>query len=381
MPLHASNLREEIRQQALALGLDVAGFAPPVPPPHHESLLPWLAEGRQAGMAWLARNPARRQNPTSHLPDLATILVVGINCRPPGNPLDYLQDASRLGIASYARHGDYHLILQDKCRALISWLNHRLGQQVNHRIMVDWGAVMEKPLAVAAGLGWQGKHALLVNRQHGSWLHLAELLLPIPLAPDTPSRDHCGSCTRCQTACPTLALERAYSLDTRLCLAYHTVENPGSIPRPLRPLLANRVFGCDDCLVACPWNRFAPLCQQPELLPQGYNRPEYLLDYVGLDESQFLQLFQGTPLIRPGWQRFLRNLAVALGNWPHEQSIIALQQLLSSPFPLVREHAVWGLGHLFHAGWSLGEEALHRLNETEQDENVLQELAWALTGS
>lgn len=371
-------LKEALREQGYREGLDAIGFAPPLPPPHHEALLPWLAEGRQAGMAWLALAPQRRQDPRCQMAGLGTILTLGLNCRPPGPPLDYLDDPGRLGLAGYARHGDYHEILKTKARHLLAWLEATTGQTLAHRLFVDGGPVMEKPLAVAAGLGWQGKHGLLVNRRHGCWLLLAEIFLPLSLPPDSPSRDHCGRCDRCQTACPTGALADPYRLDANRCLAYHTVENRGAIPRALRAAMGNRVFGCDDCLAACPWNRFSPACREPALLPRADLTAPMLLTFVQLSPEEFAHRFKGHPLARTGVVRFLRNVAVALGNWRHTRAIPALEHLLGHAAPLVRQHAVWGLGQLRRTGLPQAEEPLHRHRPWETDPSVQAELDWAL---
>ncbi|MBF0154496.1 MAG: tRNA epoxyqueuosine(34) reductase QueG [Magnetococcales bacterium] len=309
-------LKERLRQQALLIGFDAAGFAEPALPPHGEKFSDWLEQGCQGDMAWLERHVERRQNPRLLLEGVASILVVGANYRPAGDPLDYLKDPGAMGVSAYARNRDYHLVLKKRLKFLHRWLEKELGQSLPVRLFVDTAPVLEKPLAVLAGLGWQGKNTMLVSRRYGCWLFLAEIFLTLPLPPDVPEQDHCGDCRRCLDACPTGALQRPYWLDARRCLAYITIESRGDIPAEYQSSMGNRVYGCDDCVVACPFNRFAPETAEPDYLPRAALQSPRLQDFVGMDEASFRDLFRQSPIKRLGRERLLRNINVALQNIP-----------------------------------------------------------------
>lgn len=332
----------EIREQALFLGFDLVGFAPAAMPVQGERLPAWLDAGYQGGMAWLERRPERRQDPRLLHPATATVVVLGINTRPGLDPPSH--PPGQALIATHAQGRDYHQVLRDKGERLVQWLTQRVGRAVSGRICVDSAPLMEKPLAQAAGLGWQGKNTLLVTRSHGCWLLLAEILLELPLLLDPPGRDLCGTCVRCLEACPTRAFAAPYVLDTRRCLSYWTIEHKGSIPLAMREAMGTRIYGCDDCLMVCPWNRFAPVAGELGALP-GLARP-HLRDFRGLDEAGFLALFGQTPVARIGWVRFLRNLAVALGHWRDPEAVVMARELCGHAHELVREHAAWALARL-----------------------------------
>ncbi|MEO5371247.1 MAG: tRNA epoxyqueuosine(34) reductase QueG [Magnetococcus sp. DMHC-1] len=308
------DLKEKLRRQALLVGFDVAGFAPPNPPPNGHYLAEWLAAGRQGEMTWMARHVEQRQNPALMLDGVGSILVVGTNYRPPDNPLDSLQDPEAMSVAACARNRDYHLVLKKQLHQVHQWLEGEVGHPVPARMFVDTAPVMEKPLAVLAGLGWQGKNTLLVSRRFGCWLLLAELFLTLPLPPDEPERDHCGDCRRCQDACPTQALALPYRLDARQCLAYMTIEARGAFPERGRQVLGNRVYGCDNCVAVCPFNRFAPVTQKTDFLPRSELQEPKLADFVALEEGRFREIFRQSPIKRLGRERFLRNLDMALKN-------------------------------------------------------------------
>ncbi|MBF0271010.1 MAG: tRNA epoxyqueuosine(34) reductase QueG [Magnetococcales bacterium] len=332
--------KEALRRQALAMGFAMAGFAPVRPPPHAQALQPWLDQGCHGGMAWLARDPQRRADPGHWMEGDGVILVLGFNLAPgPAQPGE--EDGDQGVIAAYARRRDYHDVLKQKVQELAIWLEGELGHPVWHRLFVDTGAVLEKPLATAAGLGWQGKNALLVTRGFGGWLMLAELFLGLPFSPDpVVVTDHCGTCDRCQRACPTGALSQAYRVDASRCLAYFTVESREPIPREYREALGNRIFGCDVCIRVCPWNRFAPVTSQAPVA--GTLRS--LMAWAALDGVAFQGIFRGTPVKRVGLTRFLRNVATALGNGQDPDGLWSLQRLLRHEAPMVRMHAAWGLG-------------------------------------
>ena len=339
-------LKEALRARALALGFDCAAFAPPTPPPHSDRLLYWLTSGAQGEMAWMARNTDRRTDPRLLMPGLGAILTLGVNYRPQGDPLAFLHDPGAAAFPAFAHNNDYHDELKKRAKPLFSWLETQIGHPLTGRIFVDTAPVLEKPLAAAAGLGWQGKNTLLVSRRFGCWLLLAELFLPLPLTPDPPVKDHCGACRRCLDACPTDALSQPYWLDASRCLSYHTIESPLPIPLKYRAAMGNRVFGCDDCVAVCPWNRFALPTGDAFFHPRPQLTNPQLLDFVHLDDAAFRTLFRKSPVKRTGVSRFLRNVAVALGNWAAPAALPALVHLLNHETPLVRGHAAWGVGQL-----------------------------------
>ncbi|MEO5353015.1 MAG: tRNA epoxyqueuosine(34) reductase QueG [Magnetococcus sp. XQGC-1] len=335
-----------LRQQAAVEGFSVAAVAPPAPPPHADSLGAWLQEGRHGEMGWMTRQPERRTDPRQLLEGLGSLLVLGLNDRPAGDPLAPGRDGGRAWVAAHARHREYHEILKERLQRLAAGLERWLGQPVVGRLCVDTAPLLEKPLAAAAGLGWQGKNSLLVSPRFGCWLLLAEFLLPFSLPADPPMPDRCGRCRRCLDACPTDALAQPYRLDARRCLAYLTIEHAGPIPMRYREAMGNRVYGCDSCLLACPWNRFAPVNPDPDLRPHPLLEALRLLDCLDLEEATFRTRLAHTPLRRMGIVRFLRNVAVALGNGGTPEGLAGLARLLHHGAPLVRGHAAWGIGRL-----------------------------------
>ncbi|MBF0162526.1 MAG: tRNA epoxyqueuosine(34) reductase QueG [Magnetococcales bacterium] len=360
-------LKESLRQQALVEGFSLAGFAAAAPPPHADYFEQWLQQNAHGNMHWLARQPERRQDPRHLLETLGSILVLGVNYAPGDDPLAPGRNPGQGWISLYARHRDYHDILKKRLQRLALWLEHRLQRPIQGRLLVDTAPLLEKPLACAAGLGWQGKNSLLVSRQFGCWLFLAEFLLPLPLPPDPPMADHCGDCRRCLSACPTDALAQPYRLHARHCLAYLTIEEAGPIPDRYRAAMGNRIYGCDDCLAVCPWNRFAPATQEVAFIPRPALQAPPLLELATLEEGSFRTLMQHSPIKRIGVVRFLRNVAVALGNWGAPEALPALAHLLQHGAPLVRGHAAWGIGRLAcqPAGTLLG-TAPERLLQEQQ---------------
>ncbi|MBF0620422.1 MAG: tRNA epoxyqueuosine(34) reductase QueG [Magnetococcales bacterium] len=306
-------LKEALRKQALEEGFQVAAFAPVAPPPHHDHLQTWLDQGCHGSMSWMTRNRQKREDPRQLMENLGTILVLGTNYKPPDDPLAGLADPSCGIISAYARNRDYHDRIKKRVRRLARWIETQTGQTIQGRIFVDTAPVLEKPLAAAAGLGWQGKNTLLVNRQYGCWLFLAELFLSITLPPDPPTPDHCGTCTRCIDACPTKALT-PYQLDASKCLAYLSIEHQGAIPEEFHKPMKNRLYGCDDCLVACPFNRFGPTTENPDFLPRKELINPPLEQLQQLDDEQFRERFRQSPVKRIGLERFRRNLAICIEN-------------------------------------------------------------------
>jgi epoxyqueuosine reductase len=301
-------------------------------------------------MDWMAAEQARRADPRALWPDVESIVVVGLNYGPPGDPLAALEQKSAASISVYARHRDYHDVLKGKLKLLASWFAgaaQRDGiEGAELKVFVDTAPVMEKPLAQAAGLGWQGKHTNLVSRELGSWLFLGSMFTNLTLAPDAPEADHCGNCRACLDVCPTGAFPAPYVLDARRCISYLTIEHKGQIGAEFRPLIGNRIYGCDDCLAVCPWNKFAQAAREAKLLPRPELSAPPLAELLRLDDAAFRTFFAGSPVKRIGSARFLRNVLIAAGNSGDPGMIEPVVGKLASASPLVRAMAVWALGRL-----------------------------------
>ncbi|MBF0448003.1 MAG: tRNA epoxyqueuosine(34) reductase QueG [Magnetococcales bacterium] len=377
--IHSTNLqqkrKEQLKRIAQEEGFDVVSFASPAPPPRAEFLTHWLERGSHGDMVWMEHNPHKRMDPNQLMEKLGCIMVLGLNYRPPGEPSPYLSDPGALGISAYARNREYQGYIKKKLKKMASRIEQTVGRSVEGRIFVDTAPVLEKPLAAGAGLGWQGKNSFLVNRNFGCWLFLAEFFLDLDLPPDPPDADHCGRCERCQVVCPTGALDTPWQLDAQRCLAYLSIESSGPIPRTHRQAMGNRVFGCDDCLTACPWNRFAPVTKAEFFLPRAALVAPRLLDFVHLDEADFRSLFSQSGIKRSGRIRFMRNLAVALGNWATEEAFAGLTHLFADPHPLIRGHAAWGLGQITTPK---ARELLRSAQYSEPDQWVKEEILLAL---
>ncbi len=338
-------LKEEIRRAALKAGFDAARFA--APDYGHRAaadLAQFLAEGRAGTMDWLTREPERRGDPKGLWPEVRSILVLGANYAPARDPLAALQAKDRGAISVYAQGDDYHRLMKKRAKRLARALAERHGIAV--KVFVDTAPVMEKPAAMRAGLGWQGKHTNLVSRDFGSWLFLAEVFLALELPPDAPEWDHCGSCARCIEVCPTGAITGPYRIDARACISYLTIEHKGPIPREFRAAFGNRIYGCDDCLAVCPWNKYAKACTEPAFLPRAELTAPRLADLAALDDTAFRALFKGSPVKRTGRNRFLRNVAIALGNSGGAAAVEPVRRLLDDAAPLVRGAAVWAAARL-----------------------------------
>ena len=331
---------ERVRGLARQAGFDVAGLARvEAVPAEAGRLLEWLAAGKHGDMGYLARDPARRSDPARVLPGARTVLSVGLNYWP-GELETPPERAGR--VAKYALGRDYHKVFETRLKRLERDLS-RAFSGMRSRRAVDHGPVLEKLWAERAGLGWRGKHTNLVSREYGSWLLLGELILDRTFLPDAAEPDHCGTCTRCITACPTGAITAPYQLDARLCISYLTIEHRGPIPEPLRPLLGDRVFGCDYCLDVCPWNRFARTAREADFRPRPGSLAPDLMELLALTEETFLERFAGTPVMRAKREGLARNAAVALGNIGGPECVPALNAALDDPSPVVREHAAWAL--------------------------------------
>ena len=324
-------------------------------------------------MAWMAETADRRADPCVLWPEVRSILILTMNYGPDRDPLTHLADASVAGISVYARHRDYHDIIKGKLKELAGFLVSRTGGDV--KVFVDTAPVMEKPLAAAAGTGWQGKHTNLVSRQLGSWFFLGSIFTTAELEPDTPEVDHCGSCKACLTACPTDAFPEAYRLDARRCLSYLTIEHAGPIPEEFRQPMGNRIYGCDDCLAACPWNKFAQVAQEAKLQARADLVDPPLADLLHLDDAGFRQKFSGSPIKRIGRDRFLRNCLIAAGNSGDRSLIPEVLRLASDAAPVVRGAAAWALSRLL-SDVELG-AVRQRLASAETDADVRAE--WQAT--
>jgi epoxyqueuosine reductase len=337
--------RAEIRAQALALGFDAIGFA------HAElaeatraELAAFIAEGRHGDMGWLADKADRRGDPQELWPEAATVIVLGLNYGPDNDPFDFKARPETGNISVYARHRDYHDTVKKRLKALGRWMAERYGCGI--KVFVDTAPVMEKPFAQAAGIGWQGKHTNLVSRDFGSWLFLGEVFTTLDLGGDNAEEDHCGGCHRCLDICPTRAFTAPYRIDARRCISYLTIEHKGSIRRELRPLMGNRIYGCDDCLAICPWNKFARPTAQADFLPRHELTAPRLAGLASLDEAGFRQFFTASPIKRIGRDRFLRNVLIAIGNSARAELADSAIARLQDASPLVRGAAVWAVSRL-----------------------------------
>jgi epoxyqueuosine reductase len=327
-------------------------------------------------MAWMAANADRRSDPHLLWSEVRSIVMLGVNYGPDCDPLAVLQQRSRGGISVYARGDDYHDLIKTRLKQIGRWLIEQAGGDV--KVFVDTAPVMEKPLAAAAGLGWQGKHTNLVSRQFGSWLFLGAIFTTLDLPPDAPEPDHCGACRACLDICPTAAFPAPYRLDARRCISYLTIEHKGQIPRELRPLLGNRIYGCDDCLAVCPWNKFAVAGHEAKLAAREALSAPQLADLARLDDVAFRALFAKSAVKRIGRARFIRNVLIAIGNSGDADLVPEAERLLDDESPLVRGAAVWALGRLDRK--RLGDCAKSR-RERERDPELKAEWTAALEGA
>ena len=334
-------MKEAIRQRAIELGFDACRMTSAESPPHAGFFERWLESSHHGEMTYLARNARKRVNPREVLPEARSVITLAASyhrdCDRPPEP-----KPARGVVARYARFADYHDILGRQLETLAHYIDERAPG--NRSLWyVDTGPVLERDLAQRAGLGFIGKHTNLISRKLGNWFFLSEIITTLELTPDLPEKNRCGTCSRCITACPTRAITAPFQLDARRCISYLTIELKGSIPIELRPALGNRVFGCDDCLAACPWNRFA---QEAQLL-RPYLRSDLqtpdLLEWLELDEAAFKRRFAGTPLMRSKRRGLLRNVCVALGNVGDARALPALRRAAADPEPLIAEHACWAI--------------------------------------
>jgi epoxyqueuosine reductase len=345
------DLKARLVEQAQALGFVAIGFAPAADDPRRAGRLrEWLAEGLHGEMEWMHARADVREGPQAMWPEAKSVIALGMSYAPDSDPLALAGDRERGRISVYAQGGDYHDTVKKALKALARWMAaeaEKLGHDPSLKVFVDTAPVMEKPLAEAAGIGWQGKHTNLVSREHGNWLFLGAIYTTLPFAPDMPHEELCGSCRACQDACPTDAFPQPFKLDARRCISYLTIEHKGPIPEEFRAAIGNRIYGCDDCLAVCPWNKFATTAARHKaFLPRAELAAPKLAELLALDDAGFRKLFSGSPIKRVGRNRFMRNCLIAAGNSGNLDLVAPVRELRADPDPVVAEAAEWALERL-----------------------------------
>jgi epoxyqueuosine reductase len=360
VPEHAGNfnraddlaeLKRRLVLHARELGFATVGFAPAADDPlRARRLQEWLAAGHHGEMTWMEERADVRQGPQSMWPEANSVIALGMSYAPDVDPLALAGDRERARISVYAQGRDYHDVLKKALKALARWLTAEAGQlglESALKVFVDTAPVMEKPLGEAAGLGWQGKHTNLVSREHGSWLFLGAIYTTLPFAPDAAHGARCGSCSACLDACPTQAFPAPFQLDARRCISYLTIEHKGPIPEEFRSAIGNRIYGCDDCLAVCPWNKFAQVAARHlAFAPRADLAGPRLAELLALDDAAFRALFSGSPIKRIGRDRFVRNCLIAAGNSGNPALLQPVRALLEDSDPVVSEAAEWALQRL-----------------------------------
>ncbi len=343
--LNASDVKAALAREAQTLGFDCIGVTfPDAISVAAKYFREFLDTGAHGDMDWLARDPERRADPRGLWPDVRSVIMLGVNYGPDEDPLAILKQRARGAISVYAQGDDYHDVIKKRLKTLARWLATTANCEV--KVFVDTAAVMEKPLAQASGLGWQGKHTNLVSRAFGSWLFLGAIFTTLELPRDEGEVDHCGSCQACLDICPTAAFPAPYKLDARRCISYLTIESKGPIPHEFRKAIGNRIYGCDDCLAVCPWNKFAQAGQEAKLAARDASRAPALAELARLDDAAFRARFTKSPVKRIGRDRFVRNVLIAIGNSGEGALATEAERLLRDESPLVRGAAVWALGQL-----------------------------------
>lgn len=341
----SSDLRDQIRDNALHLGFDAVGFShASLGLEPRERLTHFLDKGYHGDMGWLSARTEQRSHPQSLWPEARSVIVVGLSYAPDCDPLEITAQRSNGAISIYARNRDYHDLIKGKLKHLAQYLVSHFACQV--KVFVDTAPVMEKPLAQSSGLGWQGKHTNLVSRTHGSWLLLGEIYTTMELEPHVATKDHCGSCSNCLDICPTKAFPAPYQLDASRCISYLTIEHKGLIPIEFRQAIGNRIYGCDDCLAVCPWNKFAQPTSHSQLIARQDLTAPRLQVLATLDDQQFRLMFSGSPIKRIGRNRFVRNVLIAIGNSGDPDLLSCAEALSKDPDPMVAEAAIWAAQQL-----------------------------------
>lgn len=363
MKRHKTNMVNALKERAAAEGFADCRIAPgSLAPVAGERLRQWLSEGRHGDMLWMADRVDQRASPDGLWPEVRSVIMLGMSYAPETDPLADVQGAGRISV--YAQRKDYHDVVKGALKRLAQWFVGQTGDQV--KVFVDTAPVLEKAVAQAAGLGWQGKHSNLVSRDHGSWLLLGAIYTTAELEPDVSGTDRCGSCNACQSACPTDAFPAPYQVDARRCVSYLTIEHKGPIPHEFRKPMGNRIYGCDDCLAVCPWNKFAQTASVHKALAQRLELSNMPLSaLLALDDPAFRALFAGTPIKRTGRDRFVRNAVIAAGNSGDSGLAEPLTSLLDDASPLVRGAAIWALAQLDSVRFEK-ERDVRRAAETDQ---------------
>ena len=375
MKQHKTNLVNALKERAATEGFGACGIVPGVLAPVAGARLhDWLAEGRHGDMLWMESRATERASPDALWPEVKSVIMLGMSYAPVDDPMALAEHPDRARISVYARGRDYHDVVKGALKRLAGWLAHEAG--VGVKVFVDTAPVMEKALAEAAGIGWQGKHSNVVSKDHGSWLFLGAIYTTADLQPDAPGEDRCGSCRACQDICPTNAFPAPYRVDARRCISYLTIEHKGPIPHEFRAAIGNHIYGCDDCLSVCPWNKFAEsAAANKAFLPRAELVAPSIADLLTLDDAAFRTLFAGSPIKRTGRDRFVRNVLIAAGNSANTDLVLPVIALLDDPAPVVRGASVWALAHLDQTQFE--KERVVR-QAVEDDEEVSQEWALAL---
>ena len=339
-------LKESIKAKAAELGFVACGFArADAAPEAGERLREWIAAGHHGEMGWIEDRAEQRASPQGLWPEARSVIALAMSYAPASDPLALAGEASRGRISVYAQGADYHKVVKKALKAMGRWLADEAGCQL--KVFVDTAPVMEKPLSAAAGIGWQGKHSNLLSREFGNWLFLGVIYTTLDLAPDAPASEHCGSCSRCIRACPTGAIIAPGQVDARKCISYLTIEHAGPIPHEYRAAMGNRIYGCDDCLAVCPWNRFAEQAQANiAFAPRAELAAPALADLLGLDDASFREMFSGSPIKRIGVKRMTRNCLIAAGNSGDASLRPAVERHAASDDPVVADAARWALERL-----------------------------------
>ena len=336
------NFTDSIRSEALALGFDTIGFTTPdAIKPAAPKLKEFIDKGHHGTMTWMEERADERSHPNALWPEAKSVIMLGVNYGPEGDPRSLLAKPNKANVSVYARGKDYHDIIKKRLKALARWMVNEVPSEL--KVFVDTAPVMEKPLAAAAGVGWQGKHTNLVSPEYGSWLFLGAIYTTLELDTSEPHDDQCGSCTACLDACPTNAFTSPYKMDARRCISYLTIELKDEIPEEFRTALGNRIYGCDDCLAACPWNKFAKLSSEARFHAKEHLKSPDLAELVTLDDPSFRTLFSGSPVKRIGRNRFIRNVLYAIGNSGDKSHLPAVKTLTKDANPIVADAASWAL--------------------------------------
>lgn len=373
--LRARKLTDFVRAEATALGFDLCRItSPDAIPLAPERLREFLESGFHGTMGWMAETEERRASPRTLWGDVRSVVMFGLNYGPNEDPRGILEKPDKAAISVYARNRDYHDVIKGRLKEIATRFAARADENV--KVFVDTAPVMEKPLAAAAGLGWQGKHTNLVSRAFGSWLFLGSMFTTARLCLDDPEKDHCGSCRACLDSCPTNAFPAPYKLDARRCISYLTIEHKGPIAHEFRPMIGNRIYGCDDCLAACPWNKFAASASEMKLQARDDLKEPSIGFLLELDDAAFRTFFSGSPVKRIGRNRFIRNVLIAAGNSKDPRFIEQCQRLSADASPEVRGMAVWALSQLMD---TQSFHAYAAARATEDDSDVRDE--WRMAGA